>query len=381
MIHQHQLEGLKQFSAMIVDFIPDGVIFAIIHGNEIVWKLPSKKFDLESVQVGSNISELGGAYKAIKEKKEVIQKVPRTVYGTRVIIKSIPILDDLEEVIGAVSILLPRLHPVAHAFPNFAPVIAEMFTDGAFLFMTDMEKYMRRQTSKKFEITTIQLGDKFDQNGIVAETIRNKKPTIKELDADFYGVPTVIMVQPMFDDDGETTGSFGMILPHRLSLDLRNMAAKLSEGMDQIAAAVQQSAGSASHINSNEMILNHNILEVGKLSDDINSVLDFIKQVADQTRMLGLNAAIEAARAGQVGAGFSVVAEEIRKLSDQSKDTVVRIRSLTNDIKGKVQETIRGSEEILSATQEQAAASEEITANVETMTNLAQKLSEIAKNI
>lgn len=381
MIYQHEVESFKQFSAKIVDFIPGGVIFAIIQGNEVVWKLPSKQFDLKSIQVGSNISDLGGAYKAIKEKEEVTQKVARTVYGTRLVIKSIPILDDKEEVIGAVSILLPRLHPVASAFPNFAPIIVDMFTDGAFLYMTDMEKYILRQPSKKFDISTIQNGDNFGANSIVAETIRDRKPTIKELDASFYGDPTIVMIQPMFDEDDETTGSFGMILPHRLSLDLRDMAEKLSEGMGQISAAVQQLASSASHINSNEMNLHNDIQEVEKLSDDINSVLDFIKQVADQTNMLGLNAAIEAARAGQAGAGFSVVATEIRKLSDQSKDTVVRIRNLTNDIKGKVQETIKGSEESLAATQEQAAASEEITAGVETMTGLAQKLSEIAKNI
>jgi methyl-accepting chemotaxis protein len=54
--------------------------------------------------------------------------------------------------------------------------------------------------------------------------------------------------------------------------------------------------------------------------------------MADETQMSGLNAAIEAARAGDAGRGFGVVAEEIRKLSDQSKQTAEQIRQLTKTI-------------------------------------------------
>ena len=57
--------------------------------------------------------------------------------------------------------------------------------------------------------------------------------------------------------------------------------------------------------------------------------MGFIKQIADETKMLGLNAAIEAARAGTQAGDSGVVAEEIRKLSDDSRQTVVKIRDYT----------------------------------------------------
>jgi len=122
-------------------------------------------------------------------------------------------------------------------------------------------------------------------------------------------------------------------------------------------------------------------VEASKLSEAIHEVLGFIKQIADETKMLGLNAAIEAARAGDVGRGFGVVAEEIRKLSDESKETVVKIRDLTEQINNKVYETSQKSDLTLRATEEQAAATEEITASVEEITAMSEEMKRVSQNI
>ncbi|WP_442869072.1 methyl-accepting chemotaxis protein [Bacillus sp. BP-3] len=64
------------------------------------------------------------------------------------------------------------------------------------------------------------------------------------------------------------------------------------------------------------------------ISKKINEIIDIVKSIADQTNLLALNAAIESARAGEFGKGFAVVAGEIRKLSEQTKESISNVTKL-----------------------------------------------------
>ncbi len=79
-------------------------------------------------------------------------------------------------------------------------------------------------------------------------------------------------------------------------------------------------------------VLIEDINEVYQQSSDIGSIINVINEIASQTNLLSLNASIEAARAGEQGRGFAVVAEEIRKLADQSVQSVNRIRVIVEKI-------------------------------------------------
>jgi methyl-accepting chemotaxis protein len=93
-------------------------------------------------------------------------------------------------------------------------------------------------------------------------------------------------------------------------------------------------------------------IQVAEVVSDMNTttgqiglITDTINQIASQTNLLALNAAIEAARAGEAGRGFSVVADEIRKLAEQSTNATQQIQGLIEDIKGKSELAVKTMEE------------------------------------
>lgn len=159
---------------------------------------------------------------------------------------------------------------------------------------------------------------------------------------------------------------------------LKSMSKNISENFSQISAAMQELAGSSVTITNNQQELNNKILNIEDLSKKIITILDSIKSIADQTKMLGLNAAIEAARAGDAGRGFGVVASEIQKLSQSSKETAAKIADITRNIGELVESTLNLSNSTLQNTEEQSASIEETSASIEELTTVTGELNKIA---
>ena len=110
----------------------------------------------------------------------------------------------------------------------------------------------------------------------------------------------------------------------------------------QSAEAVTALATGIRHIASEVEKLSTTLGGLGQRSTEMNAIIGVIRDIADQTNLLALNAAIEAARAGEAGRGFAVVADEVRKLAERTAKATVEIGSLIESTHGEIQSALSG---------------------------------------
>ncbi|HBN96945.1 MAG TPA: hypothetical protein DDZ66_11650 [Firmicutes bacterium] len=117
-----------------------------------------------------------------------------------------------------------------------------------------------------------------------------------------------------------------------------NISKQALQGEDAIEDIVKQMNG----LRDDTQHMSDDVTKLGTLSNEVGKIVDVISAIADQTNLLALNAAIEAARAGEHGRGFAVVADEVRKLAEQSSAATSEITSLINQIQGGISSTVSG---------------------------------------
>lgn len=145
-------------------------------------------------------------------------------------------------------------------------------------------------------------------------------------------------------------------------------------GMQKMSELVEQTSKGEKMT----LVLHEKSAALRNSTNQISDVMDILLKLSEQTNLLSLNATIEAARAGEAGKGFGVVADEIRNLSDQSKESITTVDSIITDILNHVDETISLLEEANPLFKEQVMKAEETD---ELLQQVGQRMNEFTDKI
>lgn len=243
------------------------------------------------------------------------------------------------------------------------PLLKQLFLQDICVGTVNTERYIYYMAGQTFDLG-IKPNDPVKPGSAVDKAMKEKRRIVYDIPSDVWGIAAKAIALPIIES-GEITGAVAVVL----SMDQQS---KFLEIIEEFSRAFEQVNTSMQDISHGTQVLSEKSYALSELSDTAkdklvktDEITKVIGNIATQTNLLGLNAAIEAARAGESGRGFSVVASEIRKLSEQSAASTKNVKDQIADISLSVLNIAKNIEEISSVSQNESSSIEEIAATMQ----------------
>ncbi|KKM12028.1 hypothetical protein SY88_05710 [Clostridiales bacterium PH28_bin88] len=262
--------------------------------------------------------------------------------------------------------MLDHLLAVAHLINAFT-------VEDVGVFITDREKVLRYIPAKTLDLR-IREGEPVPPATAAAQAMRKKDRVVVEVGKEVYGIPYVAVGLPILDANQEVIGAIGISQSTERKNRLQEIADRLFSAIKTLTGTVQQIAAEAQELAATGEELSALSDETSVRVKETDSIVSVIQKIADQTNLIGLNAAIEAARVGVHGRGFTVVAEEVRKLAGSTAKSSKDIQDIIARTRAGVEQIVLAVSEVVQVANHQAGVLGEMTPELEALEALADRL-------
>lgn len=243
----------------------------------------------------------------------------------------------------------------------------------------------RSHITNVFESKIIQLNVKagiaFSEKGTISKCIKKNNQVIEIMPAEVYGIAFKCVAIPIRNDNGQAIGAVSIAKSLKNQVELQELSSHLSDSISSISENTIEIASDAKKVSELSLAFSELSHTTSQQANETNKILDVIKTVANRTNLLGLNASIEAARAGDAGRGFAVVAEEISKLSEQTNTAITEVTQIIESIQSSVHHMVSNLKQTNELVTIQSKSSEEIVDQVLAIETLIQKLSVLSNKL
>ena len=246
--------------------------------------------------------------------------------------------------------------------------------------VADCEKYLLYKPAKTLDLK-VTVGDSIRPGSATHKAITEKKRFFNRIDKSVRGIPYVALANPIFNDHNEVIGSIVISESIERYDSFKEMAANLTDSISTLASTSEQISAQAEEIAALSRKVTQSSQESQKRARETDEVLGLIRNISSQTNLLGLNAAIEAARVGEQGRGFGVVAEEIRKLASGSAESIKQVEQIIKLIQEASAASYQQTSQIEGGINQIAEAVGHVAASVQQINAMALKLDQFANQL
>jgi len=260
------------------------------------------------------------------------------------------------------------------------PMVKDLVQEEVFISILDREQYLHVFPDERVPLK-VYVGGQVNPDDPAITAMDTKSIKLGFCPKEWYGFLIKAICYPLIDDNGEAYAAIGV----GKSMEKQDTVYQSTE---QIFNALRQANSGIEDIAHGSMKLVETINKVVDITNDTdekiratNEILSTIQSISLQSNLLALNATVEAARAGDAGRGFSVVALEMKKLARLTGDLAENVSQTLLKIKHStelIQKEVNNTAEIAES---QAAATEEITVTIDEIKTASEKLTDIAKII